>query len=484
MNLSKNSGLSEKIHNYVQRDIYPMHMPGHKRNMPASLQEKLSRIWEMDLTEVEGSDSLHHAKGIIKEAQDYAASVYGAKESFFLVNGSTCGILSAIHACADSKRSKIIMAKESHMSAYNAISLNRLEPVLIESYTAGVYEADFASTTELTFSAGVNTKLLYSAIEKHHRDACAVFITSPTYEGMVSDIQNIAEFAHRHRLPLIVDEAHGAHLRFMKEFTGISSAINLGADIVIQSVHKTLPALTQSAILHLSDSKFTDREKIRESLMIFESSSPSYVLMSSIDLAIRYMAGAKREIGRLFQMRKEFYDKCRALQNVKVAQEYRIYGDDDQCDTFFPAVWDMLKVVVYSKRLQGRELADLLRNDYLLEPEMAAGDYVLCMFTVGDTKEGIDRLYLALKDLDERMKSGFHGSRERPVRMDLHALCKMKAKRHIYAFPPDIPIVRKGERISISHIRKMEDALKKGLNIYGLEDYGKDIYSDGEERFR
>lgn len=496
------NSLAEHLQQYTAQGIYPMHMPGHKRNLPMSIQTFFEKIWELDLTEVEGSDSLHHAKGIIKNAQDYAATVYNAKQSFFLINGSSCGILSAIWAVANPNKSKIIMAKESHMSAYNAVHINRLTPILIPSFPAVGVGGD---QSRVFLQAGVDTNVLFQTIQTHHKEACAVFLTSPTYEGVLSDIASIVAYAHRYHLPVIVDEAHGAHLRFFEEFSGISSALSQGADIVVQSVHKTLPALTQTAILHLSKTSQINKERIQESLAIFESSSPSYVLMSSIDLAIRYMAQAKEEIQRLTAWKEEFYARCRAFRYVKIVQEYLIYpksGSDAKNldDTYMKNCtdkdteierehmisvrWDSLKVVIYSNQLGASDLANILRKEYCIEPEMVSADYVLCMLTIGDSKEGVERLYLALSDLDQRLEQGFVCHSTLSKKVNLQSLCNAIAKHHIYAFPPDIPIVQRGERIGMEQIRRMEELLNKGIKVFGLDGYGEDIYTTWKERIR
>lgn len=487
--------LAARLQEYVQSGIYPMHMPGHKRNMPDGIREKLQSIWTIDLTEVEGSDSLHHASGIIKDAHEYAAGVFGAGQSFFLVNGSSCGILASVRSVVREGRFKLIMAKESHISAYNALELNRLEGVLVESYAAEGY-SHFSSKEEmhakarrcsvseeaLPCKAGVNTEALRLAIKEHHKEACAVFITSPTYEGIVSDIHEIAKMAHGYGLPLIVDEAHGAHLHFMKEYLGVGSAISMGADLVVQSTHKTLPALTQTAILHISkDSKYVDGEKVRESLSIFESSSPSYVLMSSIDLAIRYMVHARREIAAFMRRLEQFYEKCRNLHNVQVVREF-ILGETKLS-------FDKTKVVVFAKGMTGLLISNILRTDYNMETEMATKDYALCMLTIGDTAEGIARFWDALHDLDGRLEKKneilWNQSNVQSRAMQawdddvydeagnasfekIDSLCGTKAEQHVYAFPPDIPIVAKGEVFTQEHVRAIKEYVGMGMKIYGL----------------
>ena len=209
-------------------------MPGHKRNRASSADDFL---FERDITEISGFDNLHHAEGILKEAQEYAAQIYGTKKCFFSVNGSTAALLAAVSASVN-KGGKILVARNCHKAVYHAIYLRELVPTYIYPQ----------SDNDL----GINGSISVSRVERYLEENPkieAVLITSPTYDGVVSDVRKIAETAHKHGIPLIVDEAHGAHFRFSDYFP--VSAADLGADVVIQSFHKTLPAMTQTAVLHL-----------------------------------------------------------------------------------------------------------------------------------------------------------------------------------------------------------------------------------------
>ena len=219
---------------------YPFHMPGHKRS---SDFDYLSGIpAEIDFTEIDGLDNLHAPEGILLEAQTNAAKVYKADRSFFLVNGSTGGILAAIYAVSRGKRD-IIIQRSCHKSVFNALSLCNLRASYIMPRIAP--EGIFLDITP---------EQVQSAIEKNP-SACAVVITSPSYDGVVSDIASIAEICHGHGIPLIVDAAHGAHLGFLDP--SVKSPVECGADITVMSLHKTLPSLTQTAILHLKSNLIT-----------------------------------------------------------------------------------------------------------------------------------------------------------------------------------------------------------------------------------
>ena len=236
--------LYDKLKAYSESDFYAFHMPGHKRNK-ALLGIELP--YDLDITEIDGFDDLHHADGILKEEQERAARVFGAEESHFLVNGSTAGILSAVMGCTH-RGDKILVARHCHKSIYHAIYMNGLVPRYVYP--------------EFDISMHMNGEISKEDVAKAlaaEPDIKAVVIVSPNYDGVVSDVKGIAEVAHSYRIPLIVDEAHGPHFGFHPAFPG--RANDLGADVVINSLHKTLPSLTQTAILHING-KLANRRSI------------------------------------------------------------------------------------------------------------------------------------------------------------------------------------------------------------------------------
>ena len=258
----------DKLKNYSDSDYYAFHMPGHKRNL--DLMDETSP-YRIDITEIDGFDDLHHAEGLLKEAQERAAKVYHASETHFLINGSTAGILSAILGTTE-KGDSILVARNCHKSVYHAIYLNELDPVYIYP----------KFDTEQGLSTEIDAEDVQKALEEHPKIR-AVMIVSPTYDGVVSDIEKIAEIVHEAGCLLIVDEAHGAHFGFDPYFP--ESANMYGADLVINSLHKTLPALTQTALLHVNGER-VNRRKVKRYLDMLQTSSPSYILMASIDACI------------------------------------------------------------------------------------------------------------------------------------------------------------------------------------------------------
>ena len=341
MEENKNS-LLNKLNSYCSSEYYPFHMPGHKRRDISQLTEHdiyeerqtekmgFPNPYTIDITEIDGFDNLHHAEGILKESMEDAAEIYGADHSYYLVNGSTCGILSAICGCTKNG-GKILMARNCHKAAYHGAMLHQLDveyiyPEYLESYgiNGGICVEDVRAALEKNQNA-VNVDDADDDCGKSIEKIQAVLIVSPTYEGIVSDVQAIADVAHEYGIPLIVDEAHGSHLPFAyeedrhislsdtteteadieekigeEETTDIwtskfpKSALECGADVVIQSLHKTLPSFTQTAIMHIKDG-YVKRRQIERYLGMFQSSSPSYLFLASMDRCVKFMNEDGRE---------------------------------------------------------------------------------------------------------------------------------------------------------------------------------------------
>ena len=376
--------LLERLSTYAASDAYPFHMPGHKRQVKMGITS-VPNPFSVDITEIDGFDNLHHAEDILKESMNSAAAVYGADRSWYLVNGSTCGILAAI-AAAVKPGEKILMARNSHKSAYHAVVLNQLEPVYL--YPEEV--------PEFQIPGGIEPEQVERALLEHP-EIRAVFVTSPTYEGIVSDIQGIAATAHRHGAALIVDEAHGAHLPFGDGNYFPDGALPEGADLGIQSLHKTLPSLTQTAILHLK-SQILDAKKVEQYLSVYQSSSPSYILIASMENCVRYMAekGAG-EMARYGARLRELREKLAKLKHFRLLKE-------EICGAAGVYGYDPSKLVLFPDFMTGTRLAEVLRTEYHLEAEMSSGRYVLLMTSFMDTEEGFSRLERALLELDARVE--------------------------------------------------------------------------------
>ena len=462
--------LYDKLKAYGDSDYYGFHMPGHKRNPDIT---GAGLPYEIDITEIEGFDDLHHADGILVDAQKRAAQVYHADETHFLVNGSTVGILSAISG-STKKGDTILVARNCHKSVYHAIYMNELNPVYLYP------EFD----TEKHLNTEISVQDVRDALEAHP-DIRAVMIVSPTYDGVVSDVEAIAESAHEKGIPLIVDEAHGAHFGFHPYFP--ESANKKGADIVINSLHKTLPSLTQTAILHMNGD-LVNRRKVRKYLDMLQSSSPSYVLMASIDACIELLAEKREEIFNSYaDILADARKRLGELKHLQIIETEH---------------YDPSKIVISVKdsQMKSRELYWRLLNDYHLQMEMVAGTYVIAMTSVGDTKEGMDRLVNALLELDqeagERKMDSFEESVGRMIHQEVvyssaemeHMLDEVQENQkkclkmlswsdsigyisteYAYLYPPGCPLIVPGERISKEAVDMLMWYDRQDFSVEGLK---------------
>lgn len=458
--------LFKKLKKHHESNVYPFHMPGHKRNM-----KNFGNFFQMDITEIDGFDNLHYAEGILEKSQSRTASLFGSKEVHFLVNGSTAGLLSAISGCTE-KGDKILMARNCHKSVYNAVYLNDLEVEYLYPETI----------SGINIAGGISSKKVESLLNIDDRISVVV-ITSPTYEGVVSDIESIARVVHKHNKLLIVDEAHGTHFGFHPSFP--KSAIMLGADIVIQSLHKTMPALTQSALLHLNIEK--DRKeykKVKEYLSIYQTSSPSYLLMGSIDYVTELMIDNSQE---LFEQFVEYLENCRLrinrLKNIKLFGKDYIGKYD-----IFELDYSKLVLDVSDTSINGNQLYQYLRNEYDLQLEMAAGNYGLAMTSCMDTLEGYQRLVSALTEIDNRIfrsearnksvqnlpvKSVMcisEALRSEGKKVDFDKAAGCVTKEYIYLYPPGIPFIVPGEILKEELIEKVREYQRQKLNVQGTLD--------------
>lgn len=456
----------------------PMHMPGHKRNLSPS--GKLP--YSLDLTEIDGADNLHDAGGILRQAMDRTAELWRSRKTWYLVGGSTCGILAGIRALAPFG-SEIIAARNCHKSVYHAIELGNykvhwLLPEAEPSY--GI-------------CGSIRPELVESMIRRYPGSA-VVILTSPTYEGVMSDIASIAAICHSSGMPLFVDEAHGAHLGLFYEGGFPESALRLGADLVVQSAHKTLPSLTQTALLHLQG-KLADADEVERQLNIFETSSPSYPLMISLDSCTGLLRENGAELFSAWNKRLERFDT-----EMQTLTSLRILGHGSERGKAYSGIWalDSSKILISFRRagLIGREASEILRRGFGIETEMARGDNVLAMTGCGDGDENLEKLALALEDIDrsadgmKRVLSGASkaaqgvaevfsegqnvqqrctileavGSRREMVR-EQEAAGRVSAE-YIYLYPPGVPLLAPGELISRTHLRLLASHLLTGDAVY------------------
>ena len=433
------AGLGEKLQNYAASDALPMHMPGHKRNAAAFpwLAELGCRL---DITEIDGFDDLNAPQGLFRDMEARAARLWGAEQSVCLVNGSTAGVLAAVRAALEAGGA-LLMARGCHRSVYHAAELAGA-PVHYLVPPTGPLLGTWGPVSAQAVAAALDA----------HPDIRLVAVTSPTYEGVMSDIAAIAAVCHARGVPLFVDEAHGAHLGFGGFPAG---AVACGADLVVQSLHKTLPSLTQTAILHVSGG-LVEPHEVRRNVGIFQSSSPSYLLAASIDGCIGFLeregnAQAARWLADLEAFRASLGD----LKHLQL-----LTGGETVFD-FDPS---KLVLSTVGTTLTGAALMERLRAEFHIELEMACDQYALAMTGMGDTADSLARLAEAVRAVDsrcERAPSKAPGNIPLPEkRLEIFeaashpgAFCPVEAAEgkisgeYVWAYPPGSPLLAPGEVI-------------------------------------
>ena len=459
---------------YSQEDYYPFHMPGHKRN-PDTVNTDLP--FDRDITEIDGFDNLHHPEGILKKAQETAASVYDTKECYYSVNGSTAALLAAVSATVP-RNGQILVARNCHKAVYHALYLRNLIPTYVYPQM----------DPKWWINGGISSDKVERALAENP-EIKAVLLTSPTYDGVVSDIEKIAEIVHRYEIPLIVDEAHGAHFHFSNYFP--TSAAELGADLVIQSFHKTLPSMTQTAVLHNCSDR-VDSRLIRRFMGIYQSSSPSYILMASMDACMEKMSSDGNEMFREFTKILE-----KARRRLSECKYIRLVSPEIGTAGVFD--YDRSKLLFSTRyaSMTGSELAQILLEKYHIQVEMETEHYVLALAAVGDSGEGFERLCQAIEEInqEEAQKKKEKRETEEPKagRTAYTSLSQfmsiteaLESKSEIrkleesvgrisaefgYLYPPGIPLIVPGEQITGQFIRNMRIYMEEGLYLQGLEDY-------------
>lgn len=487
--------LINRLAAYARSDMYPFHMPGHKRrtgpedSFMNSCVDSFTNPFAVDITEIEGFDNLHHPEGILRDSMKWAADVYGADQTYYMINGSTGGILAAV--CGSVPRGgRILVSRNCHKSVYHGICLNQLK-------TSYVYPQEIEG---LGIQGGITAEDVDRMLNRY-MDTQAVLIVCPTYDGIVSDIEAIARIVHRAGLPLIVDEAHGAHFRYDAMFP--VSALDLGADVVIQSVHKTLPSLTQTALLHIKCNRpdggcYADRERIDRYIHMVQSSSPSYVLMASIENSIYQME--QTDMAPYGKQLHKLRRRLGQMRHLRLA-DTGLIGQAGIRDL------DISKIVVSTRGtclypaedgltgFTGAQLDDILRREYHLEMEMCGADYVTAITTVMDSGEGLERLGDALTRIDSQLtdagykpdgRSGDQKSvysmrcdtamsmgeamEENMASVGLEDSAGCISGEFVYIYPPGIPIVAPGEWISRPILEVILEYRDKGLPVQGPAD--------------
>lgn len=459
---------------YRDEEVVSLHMPGHKKGAvfrKAGLKFPGEELLAVDATEVAGIDNLHCPESTVLEAQRLAAEAFGADYTFFLVNGTTAGIYSMIMASAD-PGDKVIIPRNCHRSVYGAVILGRLVPVYIDP------EMDF----ELGTAMGIKPDKLEYILEKH-KDAKAVVITNPTYYGVCSDLKKIADIVHQRGMLLLVDEAHGSHFCFHEKLP--VSAIAAGADMAAQSIHKTLPAMTQGSMLQVKAGRI-DVERLKLFLQLSQTTSPSHILLASLDSA-RYI---------MKKMGKKLLEDTIAWSNWARNEINNISGlyclSSDRIGSYGVADLDPTRITVNfgAAGISGTKAEIILRKNFKIQVEMSDLYNIVAITTIGNSKSDYERLVDALKSIACTEEKERAAVKAPPAFSKLPELCLMPweavyCKKEqvefeksigricgemVIPYPPGIPVLMPGERVTAEIYEYLKLCLEQGIKINGASD--------------
>lgn len=460
------------LKNYVDTGVLPFHVPGHKqgRGLPEFVRFVGKNVLGIDLTCMEDLDNICNPRGVIREAERLAAEAWGADHAHFLVNGTTSGIQAMIMSvCAPGD--EIILPRNAHKSAIGGIILSGARPVYIEPDIDDYFG----------IAMGVSVESVTRALQ-HHPNAKAVFVINPTYYGIASPLVDIVRVAHAYGAAVIVDEAHGAHFCFHPELP--PSGAEAGADLIATSAHKLAGSMTQSSLLLVNEG-LVDPKRVKAVLNLTQTTSPSYVLLASLDVARKQMALQGRElVDKALQLSRWVRRELTAVPGLTILDESVL--NERGC-----AALDPTKIVVNARELgfSGHELERLMRDRFRVQAELSDLYNALFLITLGDDLELVEQLVAGLKtiarererlnvvkypthlpDLPEQVLSpeeAFY-SETRSVLLS-EAEGEISAEM-IMAYPPGIPLICPGERLSREIIDYINILKRERLNLQGTED--------------
>lgn len=457
MNNQYKTPLFDAVKDYHRKQVIPFDVPGHKhgKGIPELAEFVGTKVLEVDVNSMEMLDNIGSPSGVIKEAEELMADAYRSNHAFLLVNGTSSGVQAMVMSVCNPGE-KIIMPRNAHKSAINSLILSGAVPVYVQPET----------DEKLGIAMGVSVESVEKAIAKNP-DAKAVFLVNPTYYGVTLNLKDIIKVAHKNGMAVVVDEAHGAHLGFHKELP--CGAMELGADMAAVSLHKTGGSLTQSSVLLLNEG-FVDKNHVRAMLNLTQTTSASYLLMTSLDIARKMLATRGEEIFtrilKLTRMAREEINKIEGLYAFgrELVGNKGVFDFDET----------KLGINVSDLGITGFKAYDILRDEYNIQVELGDVFNVLAIVSVGDDEASIKALIEALKSMSKKYRGGkmkfasvnlenpevivsprdaFYASKK---------LIKLEeaegeiSGESIMAYPPGIPIVTPGERISkdmIEYIR-------------------------------
>lgn len=452
----------------MEENSVSFHMPGHKGKN--TLIEWGKYIPYIDTTETEGVDNLLEPRGIIKESQELAAEVFGAKSTLYGVNGSTGSIYIALSTITK-PGDKVLIQRNCHKAVYNAMILNRLNPIYM-----------YPNYNE---KHNVLTGLYPEEIEEilqEHQDIKAVVMTYPNYYGVCSDLEKIAQIVHKYNKILMVDEAHGPHMSFSDKLP--MSALKAGADIVIHSTHKTLPSFTQTSMIHVGTDRI-DLNKLRDRFSLYTTTSPSYLFTISNEIATAYMDGEGRE--RLDWSVDKVNEVIERLQKI---DRVFVFTGDDFDETIKSK--DNTKILFKIDGIRGSQVKKILRTEHNIRLEMSDYYYGLILTSLMNEEEDYEKLITAIEEIARtapyeeinsvsikmptpnivmNIAAAYYGKKEL---VDLEAAIGRVSAASVIPYPPGIPLIVPGEMITRELYDHIIMTMENGLEIVGLMGYNKD----------
>lgn len=477
--------LFETLVAHARLQAHAFHVPGHKQRVTweeeeGSATSYYGSLLDLDVTELSDTDDLHHPEGPLMEAQLLAADCFGAEETRFLIGGSTVGNLAMIMGVC-SPGELVIVQRNVHKSIIHGLMLAGARAVLLPP------DVDVVSGL-----ATVPGDQLLEATLERYSDAKAVILSSPNYYGMSKDLKPLIALAHKYDIPVLVDEAHGPHFGFHPSFP--QSALQLEADLVVQSTHKMLSAMTMGAMLHMQGNR-VPRPLVRQALTMVQSSSPSFPIMASLDLARKQLHTQKEWA---------FYSGLEAVSHAIKDLDltsFRALGYGEYISEGIS--YDPFKLVLFdeSAKLSGFELRDELLQRKCVA-EMADAQYVVMAFGTGSTRADGECLRAALLDIETRLRSNYDGIDPIPQVMTSHTSSSdqsfyaisvpepvlfrreayssqavpldksigLKAAEWVIPYPPGIPVLYPGETITLEIVEQLQQWQHKGAQIQGAQD--------------
>lgn len=454
-----------KLKEYGMSGVTPFDVPGHKLGrVPNELLDFTGiNTFLLDGNAPLGLDHLAQPTGVIKEAEQLMAEAFHAKKAYFLTNGTSLGILSMIMASCRAKE-EIILPRNVHKSAINALILSGATPVFVKP------DIDH----DLGVANGISAHAVQRAIEKHP-EAKAVFVINPTYFGWTSELKKIVEIAHAHDMVVLADEAHGAQFYFSDKLP--LAAMDAGADMSALSIHKTAGSFTQSSVL-LTQGDRVDHTRLRVTINMLSSTSPSAILMASLDVARKTMYfEAEAKIAKVVDMADKARKRLETIPGIKVVDRDYVKGRGG-------FDFDEMRIVIKVSELgvTGFEVYKELRRKFNIQLELAETHLVLAVLTIGTTKDDLDALFYAMKDLSKRyykirkslpqikFNYQFPESYSRPrdayhapkLNIPLAESANEISAETIMIYPPGIPLVIPGEIITEAVLEDMDFYSKNG----------------------